>query len=129
MKLPKRTEDMVYQELYQKRFGIMSFWNLTKEMREKHPGLDQAAMNAEIKRRIIETPPNDKTIFSALANARAKAVYDLIVAEGFSDSGRLSIGPNKETQGSMGYVPIEFTLTVFESTPSTEPVSVPQGHR
>ncbi|HQO38505.1 MAG TPA: DUF748 domain-containing protein [Candidatus Omnitrophota bacterium] len=123
MKLPKRTEDMVYQELYQKRFGIMSFWNLTKELRGKYPDLDAATLNAELKKRIIETPPNDRTVFSKLADARAKTVYDFIVACGFTDSSRLSIGRNKETQGSMGFVPIEFTLTVFEKQAPAEEAS------
>ncbi|MDD4940966.1 MAG: DUF748 domain-containing protein [Candidatus Omnitrophica bacterium] len=133
MKLPKRTEDMVYQELYQKRFGIMSFWNLSKDLRDKYPDLDAATLNAELKKRIIETPPNDRTVFSKLADARAKAVYDFIVASGFTDSSRLSIGKNKETQGSMGFVPIEFTLTVFEKqapaeeAPGTAPEPAPQG--
>lgn len=133
MKLPKRTEDMVYQELYQKRFGIMSFWNLSKELRGKYPDLDAATLNAELKKRIIETPPNDRTVFSKLADARAKTVYDFIVASGFTDSSRLSIGMNKETQGSMGFVPIEFTLTVFEKQAPAEeasgiaPDAAPQG--
>lgn len=126
MKLPKRTEDMVYQDLYQRRFGIMSFWNLTKEMRDKHPDLDSATLNAEIKKRLIETPPSDKTIFSKLADARAKAVYDFIIASGFTDSSRLSIGRNKETQGSMGYVPIDFTMTVYESKSAVEAGAQPQ---
>jgi hypothetical protein len=114
MKQPKRTEASAYQELYQKRFGIMSFWNFTKEMTAKNINLDPAKLNEELKRRIIETPPSDKTVFKTLADARAKKVYDFMVAEGFNDSSRIGIGPNKETQGSMGYVPIEFTMTVFE---------------
>jgi hypothetical protein len=114
MKQPKRTETSAYQELYQKRFGIMSVWNLMKELRAKYPDLNDVKLNEELKRRIIETPPSDKTVFKTIADARAKKVYDFMVAEGFSDSSRIGIGPNKETQGSMGYVPIEFTMTVFE---------------
>lgn len=83
-------------------------------MRDKNPTIDKATLNAELKKRIIETPAKDKTVFYKLADARAKAVYDFFIAEGFTDTKRLGIGPNKETQGSMGFVPIEFTLTVFE---------------
>jgi hypothetical protein len=119
MKQPKRTEASAYQELYQKRFGIMSFWKLTKEMAAKSAELDPAKMNEELKRRIIETPPSDKTVFKTIADARAKKVYDFMAAEGFSDSSRIGIGPNKETQGSMGFVPIEFTMTVFEKQPKS----------
>jgi len=112
-KLHSRGEDSIYQQLYQSRFGILSFWNLLKELRDKNPTIDKATLNAELKKRIIETPAKDKTVFTTGRCAR-KAVYDFFIAEGFTDTKRLGIGPNKETQGSMGFVPIEFTLTVFE---------------
>jgi hypothetical protein len=57
--------------------------------------------------------------------ARAKTVYDQMIADGL-DSGRLRVGVARESQASMGYVPLEFTLTVFEDitkTPEASPVA------
>ena len=55
----------------------------------------------------------------ALASARAAAVHDFIAAQGF-DAQRLSMGLNREEQASMGFVPLEFTLTVFGEEPEAE---------
>ena len=47
------------------------------------------------------------------AQARAKLVRDFFVTSGF-DPKRLELGHPQATQSSMGYVPLPFTLTVFE---------------
>jgi hypothetical protein len=47
-----------------------------------------------------------------LANNRAQIVHDFLLMRGF-DAKRLSIGRPQATQSSMGYVPLQFTLTVF----------------
>jgi hypothetical protein len=52
-------------------------------------------------------------VLQKLAQDRAQAVYDFIAAAGF-DKARMRIGQVKQVQGSMGYVPLELTLTVFE---------------
>lgn len=122
-----RVEDWVYQELYEQRFGIRALWALAKKYRDQDGKEDAPGLNAEIKRQIIEDAPPDQLALDVLAQTRAKMIYDLILASGF-DAKRLSIGPNRSTQSSMGLVPVEFTLTVYGETPApSEEVAVPAG--
>lgn len=109
-------EGWICQELYQRSFGIRALWELTKAYKSKMGVYDEAKINAEIKKRLIDDAPPDKVALEALALARAKVVYDFILAAGF-DAKRLSIGQSRSTTSSMGYVPLEFTLTVFEDKP------------
>lgn len=107
-----KNESWVYQMLYQERFGVRALWALTKKYKSKD-GLDVEKLNVEIKRQLIEDGSADKLALEALAKTRAKVLYDSILAEGF-DAARLSIGSTRESQATMGEVPVEFTLTVFE---------------
>jgi outer membrane protein OmpA-like peptidoglycan-associated protein len=107
-----RTDSWIYQMLYQRAFGIRDLWALTSKYKVKEGAYNEEALVAELKRQLIENAPADTAAMQALANARATAVYDLIAATGF-DAGRLSLGINREEQASMGFVPLEFTLTVF----------------
>lgn len=112
-----KLESWVYRELYQRRFGVRALFRLINEyQRKKEDIADNPALNAEIKRQLIEDAPPDKLALDVLAQTRAKIVYDLMLASGF-DANRLSIGANKPTQSSMGLVPLEFTLTVYGETP------------
>jgi len=111
----KRSEDWVYQTLYQRRFGIRSLWDLTRIYRMPDRTYDHAGLNEEIRRRLIEDAPPDEASLEALARQRAGKVYDFIAASGF-DLTRLSLGDVKTVQGSMGFVPLEFTLTVFDNS-------------
>jgi hypothetical protein len=52
---------------------------------------------------------------SILAQARAQLVHDFFLTSGF-DAQRLNMGNPQPTQSSMGYVPLQFTLTVFDKT-------------
>ena len=70
-------------------------------------------MNMEIRRHLGEDAFPNKKALDALAKARAKIAYDIILKEHL-DPRRVSIGKNHEVQGSMGFVPMEFILTVFE---------------
>ncbi len=108
-----KQDEWVLQTLYQRRFGIRDLWKLTKSFKDKKGNYDNEKMNQEIKRRLIEDAPPDKVAMDFLAQSRAKVVYDEILKDGF-DAGRLKLGNLREVQGSMGYVPLEFTLTVFE---------------
>lgn len=108
-----RSENWVYQELYQRRFGIRALWAIVKKYKISDGVYDNPNLNDEIRRRIIEDAPADKAALEVLAVARANAVYGFMVAAGF-DSARISLGPVRVTQSSMGLVPLEFTLTGVE---------------
>ncbi len=108
----KRLESWVYQELYQRRFGIMALWRLTRSYRSKEGVYDNAKINEEIKRRLIEDEAADKVALKALGEARAKVVYDFVIAAGF-DARRVGIGESRECQAGAGFVPLELSLTVF----------------
>ncbi|MEI6438398.1 MAG: DUF748 domain-containing protein [Candidatus Omnitrophota bacterium] len=108
-----RSDSWIYQMLYQRRVGIRELWDITKKYKLKEGSYDDDKVVAEIKRQLIEGAAVDKPALEALAAARAKAVSDLIAGTGF-DPARLSTGPVRQEQASMGLVPLEFTLTVFE---------------
>jgi len=123
-----RGDKWTYQELYQRRFGIMSLWTVTKEMRARNEELSEADFTAELKRRLIEDAPVDIAVMNALAKSRAGIVYDYIISAGF-DRQRVKIGNNKIAQAAMDTVPLEFTLTVFEESskankPADEPLKL-----
>lgn len=111
-KASSRSDSAVYQMLYQRRVGIRELWELTKKFKGQEVGYDDAGLVGEIKRLLVEGGVPDKPALEALAAARAKAVYDFVVASGF-DPARVSTGPVRQEQASMGFVPSEFTLTVF----------------
>ncbi|HNW39320.1 MAG TPA: hypothetical protein PKI44_02710, partial [Candidatus Omnitrophota bacterium] len=114
-----RTENWVYQELYQRRFGIRDLWRLTKSYRSKEGIYDNAKINEEIKRQLIADGSADKAALEALAESRAKVVYDFIIAAGF-DPSRISIKEVQECQAGAGFIPMELVLTVFDRS-STQP--------
>jgi outer membrane protein OmpA-like peptidoglycan-associated protein len=111
----KRLDSWVYQELYQRRFGIMSLWKLTKSYRLKSGIYDDDKINEEIKRQLIADGSANKVALGALAEGRAKVIYDFIVAAGF-DVRRISIGEVKECQANAGFIPLELVLTVFDNS-------------
>lgn len=114
-----KMESWVYRTLYQRRFGVRALFNLVNEyQRRKEDIADNPALNAEIKRQLIEDAPPDKLALDVLAQTRAKMVHDLVLASGF-DPSRLTIGGNRSTQSSMGFIPLEFTLTVYGEMPKT----------
>ncbi len=111
-----RSESWIYQMLYQRRVGIRELWEITKKYKIKEGAYNDDKIVEEIKRQLIGNGVADKPALQSLAAARAKAVNDLILAAGF-DAARLSIGPSRQEQSSMGLVPLEFTLTVFDGGP------------
>jgi outer membrane protein OmpA-like peptidoglycan-associated protein len=108
-----RPDSRLMQQLYVEFFGVRSYWDLEKKLKASSGKLDEAEIFAELKRRLIEDAPKDQAALDALAQARAQLVYDFFITEGI-DKKRVSIGVNRQTQSSMGQVPLEFTLTVFE---------------
>jgi len=120
----KRQEYWVYQELYQRRFGIRDLWKLTGSYRSKGGVYDEEKIIAEIKRQLVSEGSASKVALEALAASRAKAIYDFIIAAGF-DSRRVSIGEVRECQASTGFVPLELALTVFDSSPAAPNDSLP----
>jgi len=106
------SEEKVYQLLYQRRFGVRALWALAKKYKKSVGDYDHVKFTQEIKRQLIEHAPPDKEALSVLAQARAQLVNDFILSAGF-DAKRLSIGQVRSTQSSMGFVPMEFTLTVY----------------
>jgi len=108
-----RSQMTAYQLLFQRRFGIRALWALTKKYKSGFGKYDDLKIKQEIKRQLIEHAPPDPTALNALGQARAQLVYDLFRSFGF-DARRLKTGRSHSTQSSMGYVPLEFVLTVFE---------------
>jgi hypothetical protein len=108
-----RPEAKVYQLLYQRHFGIRALWGLAKKYKEGLFKYDDVKLDEEIKRQLIGKAPPDVDALSALAQARAKLVHDFLVINGF-DEKRLSMGHLHSTLSSFGYVPVEFTLTIFD---------------
>lgn len=108
-----RPETNVYQLLYQRRFGIRALWSLAKKYKEGIGEYKEEKLDQEIKRQLIENAPPDQSALSVLAQARAQLVHDFFITNGF-DTQRLNIGHPQSTQSSMGYVPVQFTLTVFD---------------
>jgi hypothetical protein len=106
-------ESKVYQILYQRRFGIRALWALAKKYKEGVAQYDDVKLDQEIKRQLIENSPPDKKALNVLAQTRAQTVHDFLVTNGF-DVKRLQMGNSQSTQSSMGYVPLQFTLTVFD---------------
>jgi predicted DNA repair protein MutK len=88
-------------------------WALAKKYKEGLFEYNDAKLDQEIKRQLIENAPPDLEALSVLAQVRARLVHDFLVINGF-DAKRLELGPPRSTQSSMGYVPLEFTLTVFD---------------
>jgi len=103
----------VYQLLYQRRFGIRGLWALGKKYKKGWGSYDDEKFDQEIKRQLIENAPPDLTALNALARSRAQEIHDFLMANGFEGQ-HLNIGHPQSTQGSMGYVPLPFTLTIFD---------------
>ncbi|MBF0570445.1 MAG: DUF748 domain-containing protein [Candidatus Omnitrophica bacterium] len=109
----RRSDSKVYQLLYQRRYGIRGLWALAKKYKQGVGRYKDTKFDEEIKRQLIENAPPDQEALSALAQDRARLVHEFLVNHGF-DAQRLSIGQPQSTQSSMGYVPLQFTLTVFD---------------
>jgi hypothetical protein len=114
----RRLDSWVYQELYQRRFGIRALWKLTKPYRSKDGVYDDLKLNEEIKRQLIEDSSGSKVALNALAEKRAKGLYDFVIAAGF-DARRVSIGEVQESKASADSVPLELVLTVFDNSSTT----------
>jgi hypothetical protein len=108
----------VYEDMYRLQFGVRTYWALAHKYTQGKK-IDEEALKAEIKRQIIEKGAPDKIALEAMAQKRAQLVYDLLIASGF-DSARVTLGAVRKTQISMGQVPLEFTLTVFEDAKASE---------
>ena len=110
-----RPEGKDYQLLYQRHFGIRALWALAKKYKYGVGNYQDKELDQEIKRQLIEKAPPDLGALSILAQTRAQLVHDFFVTSGF-DPVRLNIGHPQATQSSMGYVPLSFTLTVFDKS-------------
>ena len=109
-----RSEGKDYQLLYQRRFGIRALWALAKKYKKGIEEYNDEKLDQEIKRQLIENAPPDLEALNILAQARAQLVHDFFISSGF-DAERLSLGRPQLSQSSMGYVPLPFTLTVFDN--------------
>ena len=115
-----RTDSWIYQMLYQRSFGIRELWAVTSKYKVKEGEYNDDKLVAELKRQLIENAPPDTKTLEALAAVRATAIHDFIASEAF-DAARLSVGQVRSEQASMGFVPSEFTLTVFGEEPEAPP--------
>ena len=109
-----RPDSALYSQLYIEFFGMHSYGELTKKFKSSDGKLDLEKIDIEIKRQLIEDAPRDQEALDILAKSRSQITYDFFITEGF-DKTRVSVGANREAQSIMGYVPMEFTLTVFEN--------------
>ncbi|MCB9757054.1 MAG: DUF748 domain-containing protein [Candidatus Omnitrophica bacterium] len=107
-----RTEYWILQTLYQRRFGLRELWKLTRQFRVKG-GYDYERLNPQMRRQLGEDAFPDKQALNNLADQRAKVVYDAILKERL-DPRRVYIGRNQQVQASQGFVPMAFTLTVYD---------------
>ncbi|MDP2654113.1 MAG: DUF748 domain-containing protein [Candidatus Omnitrophota bacterium] len=107
-----KAETWIYQQLFQRQFGIRDLWQVNNDVRKEDGTIDEAALNEAIKIKIIDHGQPDKGALEVLAQARAKMIHDALIAAGF-DQQRMSLGPVKTAQVSMDLVPLEFTLTVL----------------
>lgn len=114
-KISSHSEGAVYQQLYQRRFGIWALWALAKKYKKGMGSYDDIKLDQEIKRQLIETAPPDVGALGILAQARAQIIYNYLLSLGL-DEHRLSLGTAQTVQSTFGYVPLEFTLTVFEKS-------------
>jgi hypothetical protein len=112
--------------MYEDYFGFRSYGPLRDQFKDESSAIDQARLDAEVKRRLVEEAPPDQEALNALAAARAQLVYDFMIAEGF-DPARVRIGPSRETQSTMGHVPLEFTLTVVGDLPEAGVIAEAPG--
>ncbi|MDE1920201.1 MAG: DUF748 domain-containing protein [Candidatus Omnitrophica bacterium] len=111
-KISSRPDAAVYQLLYQRRFGIRALWALAKKYKKGIGRYDDAKLDLEIKRRLVENAPPDTGALNTLAQARARLVHQFLLVHGF-DAGHMVLGAPQTTQSRMGYVPLPFTLTVY----------------
>lgn len=107
-----RQEYWILQTMYQRRFGLRQLWKLTRQFRIKG-GYDYERLNPQMRRQLGEDAFPDKQALNKLADQRAKVVYDAILKERL-DPRRVYIGRTQETQASQGFVPMAFTLTVYD---------------
>ncbi|MCX5707898.1 MAG: DUF748 domain-containing protein [Candidatus Omnitrophica bacterium] len=116
------TDFRLIEDMYKIHFGLHAYWRFARDYQAK--GHTEDEFKTEMRRQIIEGGQPDRAALEQLAQARAKSVYDFIIAAGFEKE-RLSIGPSRQTQSSVGAVPLEFTLTVFGESkePEAKPVS------
>jgi len=114
----KRDDAWIYQELYQRRFGIRDLWKLTSLYRSKEGVYDNEKINAEVKRRIIQEGKVDRKALEALAAARAKNIYDFVINTGL-DTKRVSMGSVYEVKATEEFVPLELSLSGFGDSSKT----------
>jgi len=107
-----RTDFRLVEQMYKFRFGMTGYWALAREY-TVNKKMDEPALQAEMKRRIIEEGKPDRAALDRLGQDRATAVYAYMIAGGF-DPLKVKTGPSRETQASLGLVPLEFSLTVYE---------------
>lgn len=112
-KISSGPESKVYQLLYQRHFGLRALWALAKKYKKGWGSYDDAKLDQEIRRQMIENAPPDLEALNVLAGSRARLVHDFLVINGF-DAHRLGLGPSQSTQGAMGFIPTQLTLTVFD---------------
>lgn len=110
-----RPDFELIEYIYKVHFGMTAYWDLARKYTTGKT-VDEPALQAQMKRLIIERGRPDRGAMENLAHARAKAVYDYIVTAGF-DTARIRIGASKETRASLGSVPLEWTMTVYEKEP------------
>lgn len=109
----KRADTMIYRQLYQRRFGIRALWQLARKYKKAIGEYNDQDFDQEMKKQLIENAPADKGALDVLGAGRAQVVFNYLQSQGF-DLSRLEMGQSQPVMGSMGSVPLEFTLTVIE---------------
>jgi outer membrane protein OmpA-like peptidoglycan-associated protein len=112
-----KSDFRLLEDMFKVRFGVHTYWRLARDYKSK--GKTEDELKTEMKGLIIKEGLPDKVALEQLAQVRAKSVYDFIITNGF-ESSRVSIGPSRQTQSSVGQIPLEFTLTVFGDPAAAE---------
>jgi hypothetical protein len=110
-----RSESWIYQQLYQRKFGVRALWDISNSYKNDKGDYREVELNQAIRAKIIEDGLPDKDALEVLAQARAALVHETLIGAGL-DPQKMNLGQAKTVQASMGKVPLEFILTVFDNT-------------
>jgi outer membrane protein OmpA-like peptidoglycan-associated protein len=107
----ERSDEYVYERLFDRRFGMRAFWDLTNKYKLKGGGYDFEKIRAEVRRLMIEDGSPDKQALEKIAQQRAEAIYDFMISQGF-DAERLSLDDFEQNQILGEVVPVTLDLKI-----------------
>ena len=115
----ERPDVYVYERLYDRRFGMRAFWQLTNKYRLEDGGYDFDEIMHEVRQQLIEDGFPDKKALEALAAARAQAVYDYMIGLGFPVD-RVGVSDIEDAQSISDFVPVSLEVKIYENSKQDE---------